>query len=146
MADYDVKHLNWSRYELKNGITLCVMAIPTAIYATNAKDPKGMPAYVVTWGNLLRVVAPDSQTGNPTAPIPLDQINLRPSTTMRPLTSDEPWNEFPLKTGFTLRTRTVVTEIRRINDAFDQTFMPMFAVSSSNVVDVSQTVSEQDSE
>ena len=139
IVDYDNVKVEWNRYELSNGITLCLTALPLAIFATDMTDAKGMPAYIITWSNVLRVTAPEAHSGTPTPPIPPDQLRRTPTTLVKPLTSNEPWSEFELRDGHTLRSRLIVTEIRRITNAFDQMGMPSFLVNSQNVLDVSET-------
>lgn len=140
-VDYDIKELEWNRYEFSTGITLCSIAIPLTIFSTDMVDPKGMPGYIITWNNILRVTAPESATGTPTPPPTPDQLKRLPSAVISPITNSEPWSMFELKDGHTLRARTISTEIRRATNAFDQTGMPMFLVSSQTVVDVSDTQS-----
>lgn len=138
-VDFDNIKVDWNRYELPNGVTLCLAALPTAIYLTNAKDPKGMPAYLITWSNVLRVIAPENLTGTPSPPLQAEQLKRSPSTIVKPLTTSEPWSEFGLKDGHTVRLRLIVTEIRRITNAFDSTGMPLFTLNSQTVVDVSDS-------
>jgi hypothetical protein len=138
-VDYDNVKVEWNRYELVNGVTLCLTALPATIFSTDITDPKGMPVYIITWNNILRITAPESLTGTPT-PIPRpDQLSRTPSTLMKPLAAEEPWSEFALKDGHTLRSRVIVTEIRRVGNAFDPTGMPLHVVNSQTVLDVSET-------
>lgn len=131
--------VDWNRYELANGVTLCMTALPAVIFATDFTDQKGMPAYIITWNNVLRITAPENLTGAPT-PVPTpEQVKRTPSTVVKPITVDEPWSEFALKDGHTLRSRLIVTEIRHVSKMFDPTGMPLHLVSSQPVVDVSET-------
>ena len=139
MVDYDNVSVNWNRYELANGITLSVTSLPAAIFATDMTDPMGKPLYIVAWNNVVRITAPENLTGTPTPmPVP-DQMRRLPTTAVKPITSDEPWNEFALKDGHTLKARVIVTEIRRVQNMFDPTGMPLFIVNSQQVLDISET-------
>jgi hypothetical protein len=140
-VDYDNAKVEWNRYEFADGITLCLTALPLTIFSTDMTDPKGMPVYILVWSNVLRVTAPESLAGAPTPALAPEQLKRVPSTVMKPLTVTEPWSEFELKDGHTLRSRLIATEIRRVTNAFDQTGMPLFIVNSQTVLDISETQS-----
>lgn len=139
MVDYDNVKVGWSRYELENGITICLTALPLYIFSTDTIDPKGMPGYVITWNNAFRLTVPENLTGAPAPPLTPEQTKRAPSVIVRPLTFNEPWNEFELSDGHTLRSRVIVTEIRRVINAFDPSGIPVFPVVSQIVIDVSET-------
>lgn len=139
IVDYDNVKVEWNRYELDSGVTLCLTSLPATIFVTDMTDPKGMPGYVITWNNLVRITAPENMLGAPAPPPNPEALKRAPSSVVRPLTVSEPWCEFELKDGHTLRSRLIVTEIRRVNKAYDQAGMPLFMVNSQTVVDVSDT-------
>jgi len=142
IVDYDNKNLAWNRYELSDGVTLRVIALPMIILSTDMTDSKGMPGYIVTWNTILRVTAPESLMGTPTPPLSPDQLKRSPTTVVSPLTNEEPWSEFELKDGHILQARTIATEVRRVSNSFDGTGMPMFLVSAQTVVNVQEPQNE----
>ena len=145
-VDYDIKKLEWNKYEFGDGVTLCVVSIPQVVFSTNAVDQKGVPVFVVTWNTITRSIVPENSMGEPsTIVMTPEQMSKATSKEVRPLISQEPWNEFVLKDGHTLRGKIVVTEIRRMTTGFDQMGMPMFSISAQNVLGVSLTEMENDS-
>jgi hypothetical protein len=48
----------------------------------------------------------------------------------------ENWNDYFLEDGTVLRMKTVVTEVQRAVDAYDQDGNPMYIVRSANVLNV----------
>jgi len=138
LLDYDIHKIEWNKYELKSGVTVCFLGMPQ-IFTTNKLNPNGIPVYCVTWNSQTRVVASEKETGNSTMTnTPVDWTKLQ-STLEETLTNSEPWNEYYLKDGHTLRARSVVTQIRRITGQFDQTNLPIFAVIAQQIVDVVPT-------
>ncbi len=142
-VDYDNVSVNWNRYELSDGVTLCLTAVPAAIFSTDMTDPRGMPVYIVAWNNMLRITAPERLTGTPTPMPSPEQMKRMPTTVVKPVASDEPWNEFALKDGHTLKSRVIATEIRRVPNMFDPTGMPLHLVNSQPVLDVSESETSQ---
>ena len=49
----------------------------------------------------------------------------------------EEWNEYDLEDGTTLRMKTVVSDIVRVDDHYDQEGNPVYLVKSANMVVVS---------
>ncbi|MHB1909070.1 MAG: hypothetical protein ACYCQJ_09420 [Nitrososphaerales archaeon] len=135
IVDYDIEEVEWNKYELDDGITLCFLALPVVVFSTN-QTQNSMPVYTIIWNNMIRVVTDESHTGNPTAPVNPQQASTIPFDVVTPLTTNEPWNVFKLRDGHVLRSRTVASQIRRIRDSYDNLNMPMFGVISQTVIDV----------
>jgi len=137
-VDYENSKLEWKRYETDSGIVLRVVALPLSILSEDGVDEKGMPVYLMTWHVVMRVTAPENQAGAPT-PLPHDSLATTPTAVVLPEKSTEPWNEFMLNDGHTIKAKLIVTEIRRYLNCFDRTGMPLFTVNSKNVWAVSPT-------
>ncbi|MBA7679277.1 hypothetical protein ES703_87566 [subsurface metagenome] len=47
---------------------------------------------------------------------------------------NEEWNEYDLEDGSTIRMKTIVSEVVRVPDAYDQENNPVYVVKSTNMV------------
>lgn len=138
-VDYDFSEFEWNKYEFPDGLVVHVFSVPSSIFSTNESDPNGMPVYAIVWNNLLRIVGQENAFGNPTPPIQPQNLVQAPSVDLHPITSSEPWNEFTLTDGHTLREKTVITRFRRISDSFDQTGAPLILVDAQQVIGITNT-------
>jgi len=146
VIDYDIKKVEWNKYELKSGLTVCFLALPQMVFTTNKVDPNGAPIYGISWSTFLtRVIASEKETGAPTIYNPQTDFGKVPSLLEETLTNSEPWNEFYLKDGHTLRARSVVTQIRRLVKSFDPLNMPIFSIMSQQIVDIVLTERDKNS-
>ena len=143
VIDYDIKKVEWNKYELRSGLTVCFLALPQMVFTTNKVDPNGTPVYGISWSTFLtRVIAQERETGAATVYNAQTDFTKVPSVLEETLTSSEPWNEFYMKDGHTLRARSVVTQIRRLVGTYDPLNMPVFSVMSQQVVDIVLTERE----
>ncbi len=139
VVDYDIQKVEWNKYELNNGATVCFLQVPLVVFATNRTDPRGVAVYGILWNNFSRVVAPEGLTGNPSPQMTPDQIMRLAFEPVTPLTNQEPWNEFLLRDGHTIRGRAILTQLRHVIGHFDNSGMPIYSVYAQTVVDVQVT-------
>ena len=53
VIDYDIKKVEWNKYQLKSGLTVCFLALPQMVFTTNKVDPNGSPIYGISWSTFL---------------------------------------------------------------------------------------------
>ena len=46
VIDYDIQKVDWNRYELDNGITVCFIQLPLTVFATDRTDSEAYPRRV----------------------------------------------------------------------------------------------------
>ena len=140
VIDYDIQKVEWNKYELASGLTICFLQLPSVVFTTNKTDQNGMPVYAVFWNNFSRVVASNEKmTGNASVNVTPESLAKLPTEIRTPLTSQEPWNEFLLRDGNTLRGRSILIQLRQIPNQFDALGMPAFTVNAQTVIDVQVT-------
>jgi hypothetical protein len=140
VTDYDIQKVEWNKYELSIGVTVCFLQLPSVVFTTNKADQNGMPIYAVMWNSFSRVVASNEKaTGNPSVNMNPETVSSLPSEIKIPLTSQESWNEFLLRDGNTLRGRSILTQLRQVLNQFDNLGMPIFSVNAQTVIDVQLT-------
>lgn len=70
-------------------------------------------------------------------PNPLSPGEMADGTELTFQSGGEHWNEYLVDDGTVIRIKLVVTDVVRVDDAFDQEGNPVYVVASTNILTVS---------
>jgi hypothetical protein len=114
-VDFEVVTERWAVYQVHDKVPVILKArlILNKVIRTEEKDQMGYPVYSPGTANPIFVTfAPKELRGEPTNPPPTPaQIHEAQKIDLKFTAKEEPWNEYQLRDGMTIRTRIVVTGV-----------------------------------
>jgi hypothetical protein len=138
--DFDVIKEHFVTIKLKDGSIIKLKAVMLKIFDTDLPRLGSHEMMHVFEGqNLVTVSSPEKLHGKPTKdPPPWDKALELPKEEIEVVeTTDPGWNEYVLKDGKKVKTKSVITNVYKIKNIFDQHGNPYYVVMASTVASAS---------
>lgn len=111
-VDFELGVIKFNKYELDDGSLIRFLAVPSKFIRTNKFNNIGLPIYFVFTQNVISAVVLPEERGPPRqnpSPSP-EEMDFEPINFLPKI---EPWNEYSLVDGTTIRLKITANQISK---------------------------------
>jgi len=129
---FELVEEHWNEYSFSDGTIILFRTIVIRI-ARRKGSPAGQ--YDITTNNIATIMAPPTERGQPSPLMTPDEIQSAEKFEVRPITTEEHWNVYRLRTtDEMIKVKYVASNFYKVKGKFDQFGEPVYLVVGGPLV------------